>query len=66
MSRVITYTSSHGDIIHITPAQERILTAAGVWPRDSRGEEMCSVRMGLHAGEPSLTDDELRERCGIN
>ena len=62
MAKITTYSSPSHEQISLTPTQERMLTRAGVWPRDSRGEEMCQVAHGLHAGEPSLTDAELRAK----
>lgn len=64
MSKVITYSTARENI-SITPSQERMLRKAGVWPRDAKGQEMVDVAYGLHAGEPTHSDDELRQRCGI-
>jgi hypothetical protein len=65
MSKVITWQSPSGATIDVTPAQEAMLQAAGVWPRDESGGEYCSVSHGLHHGEPTFTDAELRADVGI-
>jgi hypothetical protein len=62
---VITYGNDGVQQIAITPGQERMLVAAGVWPHDDRGRELCQVSHGLHDGEPTHTDDQLRARCGL-
>ena len=62
MVMVTTYGSANQEQINLTPAQERMLTEAGVWPRDSRGDEICRVEHGLHVGDPTHTDNELRTK----
>jgi hypothetical protein len=64
MPKVITYSSAR-ECISVTPAQERMLREAGKWPKDRIGDEMVNVDFGLHSGNPTHTDDELRKRCGI-
>ena len=59
--QVVTWQSPHGDKIRVTPKQERLADAAGVWPRDSRGEEYCQVYFGLHYDTPTYTDAEWAE-----
>lgn len=59
MTKVISYQSPRGDIIHVTPAQARALTTAQTWPRDSRGEEYCKVSRGLHSGTPTYDSADI-------
>ncbi len=59
--KVITYQAPSGGTIDLTRSQKRILERAGKWPRNARGEEYCSVSHGLHAGEPTHSDDEIRD-----
>lgn len=59
MTKVITYQSPAGATISLTRTQATKLTRAGAWPKDSRGQEFCSVSYGLHAGEPTYTDAEI-------
>ncbi len=65
MSKVITWQAPGGAEIDVTPAQETMLTAAGKWPRDQSGQEYCTVSRGLHQGEPTFTDAELRADVGM-
>lgn len=65
MRKVITYQAPSGQIIDLTRAQVDMLETAGKWPRTARGEEYCTVSHGLHVGEPTMTDDELRADVGI-
>ena len=60
-TKVITYSTPRGNSIDITPAQERRLAKAGMWLTDARGEEYCQVRYGLHVGEPTYTDEQIRD-----
>ena len=59
MRKVITYQAPSGGTIDLTRAQVARLERAGKWPRNSRGEEYCTVSHGLHAGEPSMTDEQI-------
>lgn len=65
MWMVITYIAPNGATIRLTQAQIDMLDAARKWPRNPRGEEYCTVSHGLHYGEPSMTDAELREDVGL-
>lgn len=65
MMTVITWKTPSDARIDITPAQERMLKERGVWPKDSRGEEFCSVSRGLHHGYPTYTDQALLALCGV-
>lgn len=58
---VITYKSPNGGLIDLTPMQIDRLTAAGVWPRDSRGMEFCEVSHGLRQGTPTYTDEQVAD-----
>lgn len=59
MQDVITYQSPGGARINLTPRQADILEGAGVWPRDARGREFCSVSHGEHYGRPTWTDEQI-------
>jgi hypothetical protein len=50
--KVITYQAVNGDKINLTKAQVAALGRAGVWPKNSRGEEYAVVSHGLHHGQP--------------
>ena len=65
MNRIISYQSPNGVIIELTPDQIRDLDSAGVWPRDFRGQEYCSVSQGLHEGDPTYSDAELAREFGV-
>ena len=55
--KCITYQSPSGQTINITPKQEREWLRRGEWPRDSHGEEYCSVSWGLHDVTDDVGDD---------
>jgi hypothetical protein len=59
MTKVITYQAPHGDTINVTRSQKIRLATAGMWPKNRRGEEYCTVSHGLHTGEPTFTDAEI-------
>jgi hypothetical protein len=59
MPKVVTYSAPSGGSINVTYKQERRLRNARTWPKNERGEEYCQVSHGLHAGEPSFTDDDI-------
>lgn len=59
--KTITWQSPCGAKIQVTPKQEKVMKAAGFWPRDDRDEEYCSVSHGLHDGYPTWTDEEIAE-----
>lgn len=63
--RVVTYQSPNGETIDLTSAQVEMLERAQKWARNSRGEEFCSVSHGLHEGEPTYSDAQLRAEVGI-
>lgn len=65
MKKVITYKTTRGLTVDLTQAQVRLLEQHGVWPKDSTGEEYCTVSFGLHWGTPSYTDKELLTLCGV-
>jgi hypothetical protein len=58
-TKVITYQAANGAKINLTIPQIRALDKAGVWPRNSRGEEYATVSHGLHAGVPDCLSDIL-------
>lgn len=60
-TQVVTYeTSNTGDPrINITPAQEKQLLAAGVWPRGRRGNKYSSVYHGAHLGRPDFSASDI-------
>jgi hypothetical protein len=59
--KVFTYQAPSGSTINLTRSQKRTLERAHAWPRNSRGEEYCSVSHGLHVGEPTYTDEQIRD-----
>ena len=65
MPKCVTYQASNGESIHISPEQKQRLRNAGIWPRNSFGEEYHTVYHGLHyvmEEDPNrLTDDDLEE-----
>ena len=63
--KVITYQAPNGETIDLSLAQVDMLERGGKWPRNSRGEEFCSVSCGLHAGSPTYSDAQLRAEVGI-
>lgn len=63
--QVITYQAPNGQTIDLSLGQIRMLETARVWPRTQRGEEYCSVSCGQHAGQPTMTDAELRADCNL-
>jgi hypothetical protein len=60
-TQVVTYqTSDTGDPrINITPAQEKRLLAAGVWPRGRRGNKYSSVYHGAHRGLADFSASDI-------
>ena len=63
--KVIPYQAPNGETIDLSQAQVAMLERGGKWPRTSRGEEFCSVSCGLHAGQPTYSDAQLRVEVGI-
>ena len=63
--RVVTYQAPNGETIDLSQAQVAMLERGGKWPRTSRGEEFCSVSCGLHAGQPTYSDAQLRAEAGM-
>lgn len=51
-TKVITYQAPSGDTINLTARQIKALERKGTWPKDSRGQEYCTVYRGLHYGRP--------------
>lgn len=63
--RVVTYQAPNGETIDLSQAQVAMLEREQKWPRNSRGEEFCSVSWGLHAGSATYSDAQLRIEVGI-
>ena len=63
--KVVTFQSPNGETIDLSQAQSAMLERAQKWPRNSRGEEYCSVSHGLHEGIPTHSDAQLRAEVGI-
>ena len=63
--KVVTYQAPNGETIDLSQSQAAMLERAQKWPRNSRGEEYCSVSHGLHEGEPTYSDAQLRAEVGI-
>lgn len=62
-TQIVTYESTTGETLSVTPEQERRLLAAGRWPKDRNGTDFVNVRAGLHYGTPSYTEAEIAEMC---
>ena len=56
---VITYASPNDYRIDLTRAQIQRFRAAGKWPKDPTGAEMCTVHHGEHIGVPTFSDTEI-------
>ena len=63
--KVVTYQAPNGETIDLSQSQAAMLERAQKWPRNSRGEEYCSVSHGLHEGEPTYADAQLRAEVWI-
>ena len=63
--KVITYQTPNGETIDLSGSQVDMLEREQKWPRNSRGEQYCSVSHGLHEGTPTYTDAQLRIEVGI-
>ena len=63
--KVVTYQAPNGETIDLSQSQAAMLERAQKWPRNSRGEEYCSVSHGAHAGVPTYSDAQLRAEVGI-
>ena len=61
--KVITYQAPNGSKIDVTDKQAKMMEAAGVWPKNNRGEDYCQVSQGLHAGEPTYNDEQIQSFC---
>ena len=61
MTQVITYQAPNGETLNLARSQARRFRISGEWPKNSRGEEFCSVSHGLHTGEPTYTDNEIKQ-----
>ena len=60
-NKVITYASPSGDTINISRLQRSMLTDAGIWPRNDRGEEFSKITRHLHFGCQTWGDDDILE-----
>jgi hypothetical protein len=56
-NRVISYSSPSGYTIDLTERQVAMLRAKHVWPRDSKGQEYCTVSHGLHETRQTIISD---------
>lgn len=56
---VTTYQSPRGRCISLTTRQVRALERVRLWPRDTHGEEYCTVSHGAHPGRPTWSPDEF-------
>lgn len=64
-TRIVTYQSPNGATIDLTRADVAALRDAGVWPRDNRGAEYCTVSHGERYGWQSSEDAaKVRETVG--
>jgi hypothetical protein len=64
-AKVITYQTSNGSSINLTPKQVKVLEAAGEWPKNRVGEEYATVCHGLHAGHPDCDSNTLSDLLAI-
>lgn len=63
--RIVTYQSPNGATISLTRRDVSALREAGVWPRDHRGAEYCTVSHGERWGSQSADDAaKVRETVG--
>lgn len=46
--KVITYQAPNGEKIDLTEKEIRNYKKSGTWPKNSIGQEYCSVSKGLH------------------
>ena len=63
--KVVTFQAPNGETIDLSGSQVAMLEREQKWPRNSRGEEFCSVSRGLHEGTPTYSDAQLRIEVGI-
>ncbi len=61
--KVVTWRSPNGETADICPDCEARLTAAGQWPRDYAGAELCQVERGLHSGGCEAHPKPARQRA---
>lgn len=55
LARVITWQAPNGAKINITPKAEVLMKEKGFWPKNSIGEEYCSVSRGLHLADVDIS-----------
>lgn len=65
MSTVITFQSPRGEKINLTPAQVKTLEKAGCWPKDSVGEQYCTVSHGKHYGTPDCATNDIVDLLAV-
>jgi hypothetical protein len=59
MRKVITYQAPNGETIDLTQKEVEQLKKDGEWPKNSIGQEYCTVSHGLHSvREYNEFDDE--------
>jgi hypothetical protein len=51
LNQVVTWQSPSGASMALCAACEKRLKAAGEWPKDGRGQELCQVHRGRHPGQ---------------
>lgn len=59
--KVVTWQAPSGGSIEVCRRCEK---KRGNWPRNSRGEEYCSVSRGLHSGTCDLCNPSAGEMTG--
>ena len=62
--RVVTYSSPSGHLLTLSVPQICVLGKHGMWPKDAKGEEYCTVCRGEHEGEPDMDNAELAAYVG--
>lgn len=56
-TQVITWATSTGHKLNITPDAETAFNAARMWPKALDGQSYCSVYQGLGPGNADITAD---------
>lgn len=59
--KVVTWQSPRGGKLDVCTRCETILRRARTWPKDSAGQEYCTVSFGKHVGRCDLGQDPGRQ-----
>jgi hypothetical protein len=55
--RVVSWQSPNGRVLVVCLTCARAMDARGIWFRDERGAEYCSVSRGEHEGECEVEEE---------